>query len=118
MRQGRPKKLPFLLVGDAEGNMKPHPTQRMCGRSGHQFSAIAPSELIPLPKGSDLFALPGRTAFGYDESTRDFVPVDDGPRGEEVRPMAAFMAPTYTAHYLTAYRNHEGAPRLPLFAYT
>jgi hypothetical protein len=115
---GRLKRLPSLLVADDSGNMMAHPTLKMCGRSGHQFSTIDPAELIPLPKGSDLFALPGRTAFGYDEATRDFVPVDEGPKGEEIRPMAAFMAPTYTSHYISAYRNLPDAPKLPLFAYT
>ena len=112
------KRLPQLLVADSTGNLMPHPTLKMCGRSGHQFAVIDPAELIPLPKGSDLFALPGRTAFGYDDQSGDFVPVDEGPQGEEIRPMAAFMAPTYTAHYLTAYRNLPQAPTLPLFAYT
>jgi pyruvate-formate lyase-activating enzyme len=112
------KRLPNLLVADAAGNIMAHPTLKMCGRSGHQFAAIEPEELIALPKGSDLFALPGRTAFGYDEKRGDFVPVDEGPRGEEVRPMAAFMAPAYTAHLLTAYRSRADAPKLPLFAYT
>lgn len=112
------KRIPSLLVADESGAMMAHPTLKMCGRSGHQFSQIDPAELIALPHGSDLFALPGRTAFGYDEKSGDFVPVDEGPRGEEVRPMAAFMAPTYTSHFISAYRSRENAPTLPLFAYT
>ena len=112
------RRLPSLLVADASGNMMAHPTLKMCGRSGEDLCEIDPAELIPLPQGSDLFALPGRRAFGYDAKHAMFVPVDEGPDGEEIRPTAAFMAPTYTAHYLSAYRNLDEAPTLPLFAYT
>jgi pyruvate-formate lyase-activating enzyme len=113
-----PKRLPQLLVADANGKIMAHPGLKMCGRSGENLVPINPEELIPLPQGSDLFGLPGRTAYGYDEGSGDFVPVDEGPKGEEIRPLAAFMAPAHTGHYISAYRNREDAPRLPLFAYT
>jgi pyruvate-formate lyase-activating enzyme len=110
-------RLPQLLVADAAGNIMAHPTLKMAGRSGSEIIPLKPQDLIPLPEGSDLYALPGRTAFGYDEENGAFVPLTEGPDGQEVRPMAAHMAPAYTAYALSAYEARPDAPRLPLFAY-
>ncbi len=113
----KPKRLPFLLVSDAQGRIMAHPSLKMAGRSASDIVKVDPADLIRLPQGSDLFSLPKRTAFGYDEGLDAFVPVTQGPKGEEVWPMAAFMAPAHTATLLAAYENTPGAPRLPLFAY-
>lgn len=111
-------RLPFLLVSDVKGRLMAHPTLKMAGRSGGDIVPLNPEDLIPLPPGSDLMCLPKRTPLGYDEKSGEFVPVTEGPQGEEVWAAAAFMAPAYTGFYTSAYRAEPGAPRLPLFAYT
>lgn len=113
----KPKRLPNLLVADSSGRLMAHPSLKMAGRSGADLVRVSLNDLIVLPEGSELFNLPKRTAFGFDESSDTFVPVESGPEGQEVWPMAAFMAPAHTATKLAAYRNKENAPKLPLFAY-
>jgi pyruvate-formate lyase-activating enzyme len=113
----KPRTLPSLLVADSSGRLMQHPSLKMAGRSGADLARVNLDDLIPLPEGSELFNLPGRTAFGYEEASDTFVPLESGPEGQEVWPMAAFMAPAHTATLLAAYRNKENAPRLPLFAY-
>ncbi len=96
----------------------PHPTLRVAGRSGADIVEARPEEFIPLPPGSELFCLPGRLAVGFDPDQGRFVPVDEGPEGEEAWPAAAFLAPAHTALLLPAFsRSEPRAPRLPLFAY-
>ncbi len=109
---------PQLLVADLQGRLLAHPTLKMAGRSGADLVAVNPAELIPLPEGSDLFLMPGRRAWGYDELKGEMVPVSEGPKGQKVTAIAAFMAPAHTAFLLAAYNKEAGAPRLPLFCYT
>ncbi len=112
------KKLPHLLVCDKDGNIFPHPTLKMAGRSADSLVEVFAEELIPLPQGSEIFSLPRRVPWGFDEETGEFVAVEKGPNGEEVWGVAAFMAPAHTQFLLPAYRALPDAPRLPLFAYT
>jgi pyruvate-formate lyase-activating enzyme len=112
------KKLPHLLVSDKDGNIFPHPSLKMAGRSAIDMVEVPKEELIPLPEGSEIFTLPGRTPFGWDEKTQELVSVDKGPLGQEAWACAAFMAPAHTQFLLPAYRAKPNAPRLPLFAYT
>src|SRR3954471_18136914 len=112
-----PKKLPHLLVSDAQGNLFPHPTLKMAGRSAHDFVQVRIEELIPLPEGSEIFSMPGRTPYGMDEKSGRFVAVEEGPEGGEAWACAAFMAPAHTLSLNPAYRTKAGAPLLPLFAY-
>jgi pyruvate-formate lyase-activating enzyme len=90
----------------------------MAGRSAADLVPVDPRQLIALPAGSELFTLPGRLAWGQDPRSHRLVPVETGPTGEPVWPVAAFMAPAHTQSLLPAYTSLPGAPRLPLFAYT
>jgi pyruvate-formate lyase-activating enzyme len=103
-----------LVAADEAGNIFDIPGVSAAGRSGDAMVPLQRSECIPLPKGSELFRLPGREPLGFDDATGEPVQVGDG----EVSAAAAFLAPAHTQFQLAAYETLPGAPRLPLFAYT
>ena len=113
-----PAELPWLVVSDVQGNLIPHPSLRLAGRSGADIVEARLDEIIPLPPGSELFCLPSRLAVGLDKEGQ-LGPVDEGPEGQEIWPAAAFLAPAHTATLLPAYAAvRKDAPTLPLFAYS
>jgi pyruvate-formate lyase-activating enzyme len=104
-----------LLVADAEGRVYDHPELRLAGERGAGPEAIGSKEWIPLPRGSDLFALPGRAPLGFARSGP--VRVDEW-LGGEARAVAAFLAPSHTACHNAAWQRRANAPALPTFAYS
>lgn len=116
---GPPTELPYLVVSDVQGQLMPHPSLRLAGRSGADIVEARLDELMPLPAGSELFCLPRRLAVGFDPSSGGLLPVEEGPEGQEIWPAAAFLAPAHTATLLPAYAQvDKAAPTLPLFAYS
>jgi len=112
---------PRLVLSDPEGNIFDHPSLKLSGRSGDRFLLPAPSELMPLPKGSQLFTLPGRVPIGWDEEKRSFVPsrkVRLGEKEVKATAAAAFLPPGYIRTSLPATQRGHGAPILPLWAYS
>jgi pyruvate-formate lyase-activating enzyme len=104
-----------LLVADAAGRIYDHPALRLAGERGGGPEAIARREWIPLPRGSDLFALPGRAPIGLARGGP--VLVEDW-LGGEARAVAAFLAPGHTACHHAAFQRRAEAPALPTFAYS
>ncbi|MGB7573591.1 MAG: radical SAM protein [Thermodesulfobacteriota bacterium] len=112
---------PRLILSDPEGNIFDHPSLKVSGRSGDRFFLPPPSELVPLPKGSQLFTLPGRIPIGWDEEKRSFVSsrkVRLGEKEAECTAVAAFLPPGYIRTFLPATRLGPRAPILPLWAYS
>jgi pyruvate-formate lyase-activating enzyme len=112
---------PRLILSDPEGNIFDHPSLKVSGRSGDRFLLPPPSELVPLPKGSQLFTLPGRIPIGWDEEERSFVSsrkVRLGKKEAECTAVAAFLPPGYIRTFLPATRLGPRAPILPLWAYS
>jgi pyruvate-formate lyase-activating enzyme len=110
-----PKEPVRLLVADAAGQVYDHPTLRLAGERGAGPEPIGPREWLPLPRGSDLFALPGRAPIGL---ARGGVVVVDEWLGGEARAVAAFLAPGHTACHNAVWRRGAEAPALPTFAYS
>jgi pyruvate-formate lyase-activating enzyme len=106
-----------LLVADAGGRVYDHPRLLLAGERGAGARAVDPSELIPLPRGSDLFALPGRAPIGIAPGRRRATLVETW-EGGEARAVAAFLAPAHTACHHAAWQRRAGAPTLPTYAYT
>jgi len=86
---------------------------------------VAEEDLLPLPRGSDLFTLPGRTPVGIDPLSGRAVAFDRavafggvGAGAGDVNAVAAFLAPAHTLALLPAFRTRSSAPALPLFAYS
>ena len=104
-----------LLVADADGRIYDHPELRLAGERGAGPEPIGAREWLPLPRGSDLFALPGRLPVGL--RGRKPVVVDEW-LGGEARAVAAFLAPAHTACHHAAFVRSQEAPALPTFAYS
>lgn len=117
-RPRRPREPVRLLVADADGRIYDHPTLLLAGVRGAGPEPVEPGELIPLPRGSDLFNLPGRTPVGIDPRTGRPAVVREGPDGGEARAVAAFVAPAHTGCHHAAWRAGGNAPVLPTYAYT
>ena len=110
-----PRESVRLLVADAEGRVYDHPELRLAGERGAGPEPIGAREWLPLPRGSDLFALPGRAPVGL--RGRRPVVVDEW-LGGEARAVAAFLAPAHTACHNAAFVRRADAPALPTFAYS
>jgi len=106
-----------LLVADAQGRIYDHPRLLLAGERGAGARPVAASELIPLPRGSDLFALPGRAPVGIAPGQRRATVVEAW-EGGEARAVAAFLAPAHTGCHHAAWQRRAGAPTLPAYAYT
>ncbi len=104
-----------LLVADAEGRVYDHATLRMAGERGAGPEPIPRKEWIPLPRGSDLFALPGRAPIGLGRGGPVLV---DEWLGGEARAVVAFLAPAHTACHNAVWQRRPEAPALPTFAYS
>jgi pyruvate-formate lyase-activating enzyme len=116
-RGGRRKIQPRLLFSDDQGVIRDHPLLLALGAGGGEPLPLTDREIIPLPRGSDLFYLPGRTPLGWDPRRRQIVAFAAEGEGRPVHAVAAFLAPAHTADLLAAYRTRPGAPQLPLFSY-
>jgi pyruvate-formate lyase-activating enzyme len=110
-----PKESVRLLVADAAGRIYDHPELRAAGERGAGPEAIARREWTPLPRGSDLFALPGRAPVGL---ARRGAVVVDAWLGGEACAVAAFLAPAHTSCHNAVWQRRAGAPALPTFAYS
>ncbi|MCX5679998.1 MAG: radical SAM protein [Candidatus Omnitrophica bacterium] len=103
--------MPRLLYADKKGRIFEEPELEAAAMKAGRIFRIDPSELIELPKGSQLFVLPERQAIGYYGSTDDRM-ISSGRFA-----VAAFLAPGYTATYSPAYIDDREAKILPLFSY-
>jgi len=92
----------------------------MAGMSNGHFVTPERTDLIPLPKGSELFVLPGRLPVAFDPETSEPLLLEDNPfePGAPIQAVAAFMAPAHTSILTAAFQTADSAPTLPLFAYT
>ena len=112
---------PRLVLSDPEGKIFDHPYLKLAGRSGDRIDLPHPSELVPLPDGSQLFTMPGRIPMGWDEKEASPVvseKVGAGGKGVQCTAVAAFLPPGYIRSLLPATQTMPGAPLLPLWAYS
>lgn len=108
---------PRLVFGDDQGTIRDHPALLATGLDGGEPVALSECGPIALPRGSDLFFLPGRTPIGWDPRRGAPVRLPRDPQGRAVHAVAAFLAPAHTATHLVAAESRPGAPPLPLFSY-
>jgi len=103
------------VVADEHGNLQVDERHRLAVFDGVRPRAPRAEELCTLPRGSDLFFLPGRAAVGLDAQGQ---PRRIAVRGRAPRlAAAAFLAPAWVRLVHPAYTTLEGGPTLPLFAY-
>jgi pyruvate-formate lyase-activating enzyme len=112
---------PRLVFSDPKGRILDHPYLKLAGRSGDRIVLPPPSELVPLPTGSQLFTLPGRIPVGWDEekgSLVSFEKIKVGGKEVECVAVAAFLPPGYIRTLLPGTQLKAKAPTLPLWAYS
>ncbi len=108
---------PRAVVAAADGRIFDHPTLAMLAWDGDCWRQPEPNELIQLPKGSDLFVMPGRTPYAVDVENDEPVPVEGDEDTGILQTVAAFIAPAYLKLLHPAYDTQEGAPDLTLYSY-
>lgn len=111
----RPSEPVRMVFSRPDGKILDHPELLLAGVGGGAPRPVRQDELIPLPRGSDMFSLPGRRPVGIDPHSGAAVAWDGD--GEEVYGAAAFLAPAWTLFLHPAYSTLPNAPTLPLFAY-
>lgn len=108
---------PRLLFSTDDGSILEHPDLLACADGGGEPGLLGDGRVIPLPRGSDLFMLPGRTPLGFEPDTGELIALDADETGRPVHAVAAFLAPAHTATRLACFTTREGAPVLPLYSY-
>lgn len=103
---------PFLLFADDDGNVFEDESLYAIGRSGHYANELSLEDWIELPRGGDLYTLPGRRPVGIDIATGEVRVCQKGWA------VAAFVPPPYSVLYLASFVNDKDAPVLPLFCYS
>jgi pyruvate-formate lyase-activating enzyme len=112
---------PRLVFSDPEGRIWDHPYLKLAGRSGDRTVLPPPSELIPLPMGSQIFTLPGRIPIGWDEEKGSYLlseKMRTGRKEVDCTAVAAFLPPGYIRTLLPATQLKSNVPTLPLWAYS
>jgi wyosine [tRNA(Phe)-imidazoG37] synthetase (radical SAM superfamily) len=102
--------LPCAVVADAAGNVSDRPDAAAAMRVGRRMVPIDPDDLVPLPAGSELYVLPGRSALAFTPE-QGLAPLE----GQGA--VAAFLPPCWSVFGLAAARKERGAPLLPLYSY-
>ncbi len=102
---------PKLVYADASGQIYDHPHLLML-TDGGEGPAPPNEHLVPVPRGSDFYTLPGRRPMGLDPETGR-VEVMDGP----FNAVSVFLAPAWLRLSHPVYRTEPNGPILPLYAY-
>jgi len=103
----------YLVYTDQAGNVYNHEQWYGLGRSGDMISEILPEELIPLPSGATLVAMPYTSPIGMDPETGEMHRLD-GP----FTAVGALLPQGYTRLFLPGYVKSEKDKALPIFGYT
>ncbi len=106
-----------LLASDGKGNVLEIPGYEILGRTGNDLEQLSDEVLIQLPEGSELFELPGRRPVALDCENGEVKEVAEFD-GNELFAVSAFPPPAHTITHTAAFARGEGAPVLPLFAYS
>ncbi len=103
---------PYLVYADSGGDIFEDDRLEAVGRSAWDIQRIPTERWVELPDGGSLFALPDRHAIGFDPDTGELNVCEKGTA------VAAFIPPSYTGLYISAFETEDGADTLPLFCYT
>src|SRR5687768_13464276 len=101
---------PRAVVADQDGRIFDHPYLALLAWDGDSWRQPLPDELITLPKGSDLFVLPGRKPYAVDPDLDEPVEVLGDAETGPLQAVAAFVAPAYLRLLHPAFDTQEGAP--------
>ena len=81
---------------------------------GGEIAPARAGDFMPMPSGTLLLTLPGRTPLAYDRGERFAF---ERFEGAEVNAVAAALPLGYTRTLVPAYQSRPGGPPLPLYGY-
>ena len=99
-----------LLYASADGKLRIHDSLRATARSGWELGPA--DRLVPLPSGTALMHLPGRSPLGRTAAGSTERVQEDGAQA-----VAAVLPPGYLRTWLPAYADDGEPPVLPLYGY-
>ncbi|SHH30126.1 Radical SAM superfamily protein [Thermosyntropha lipolytica DSM 11003] len=106
----------FTLYANDKGEVWEYPDMAMLGRSGNTWLVPVEREMIPLPKGASLVALPGCLPVGLNAKEEIFCREEEG-RGRKVTAVAALLPQGFTRTLLPAFVKKDKGLNLPLYGY-
>lgn len=93
----------LTLYANKKGEVLEHSDVMMLGRSGNEWLMPEEAEMIPLPKGASLVALPGCLPVGLGYDDKPFCIEKDPEYKEEVTAVAALFASGFYPHFVTGF---------------
>ncbi|MFC1646134.1 radical SAM protein [Candidatus Omnitrophota bacterium] len=106
-----------LVLSDNKGKLYVHPKLKMLGSSRDIARLPTREEMIPMPKGSTFFFMPGYIPIGYDIENSCEVLIKEY-MGKQMFPVSAFIIPGHTRLLLPAAKKIDKKTTLPLWSYT
>lgn len=108
---------PNLVISDSKGNVYVHSRLKMLGSCNNTVRLPKSEELIPMPRGSSLFYMPGHLPVGYN-TEEGYESCISQYRGRKVFAVSSFLIPGYTRLLLPATKKIDKNTVLPLWPYT
>lgn len=103
----------YLVYADEKGNIYNHDQWYGLGRGGDIVSELLDDELIPLPSGATLVAMPDTNPIGLDPETGKMHRLSG-----EYYAVGALLPQGYTRLFLPGYVKSDPDKLLPIFGYT
>jgi hypothetical protein len=113
--------VPDLLFARPNGELIDFPALSMIGKTGYHYVEPDEKELIPLPKGATIAALPGRILLGIDKDRGELIELVFNPyqkKKERIWAVGALLPQGFTRTLVPAYASFPGEKTLPLLGYT
>ena len=110
-----------LAVARPNGELIDFPALSMIGKTGYHYVEPDEKELIPLPKGATIAALPGRILLGIDKDRGELIELVFNPyqkKKERIWAVGALLPQGFTRTLVPAYASFPGEKTLPLLGYT
>lgn len=113
--------VPDLLFARSNGELIDFPGVKMAGKTGRTIILPQNSELIPLPEGATITALPYRIPAGFHKETGELIDLKYNPYSKKKEPVwavGALLPQGFTRTLIPAYTTPSGQKNLPLLGYT
>ncbi len=104
----------LALYANEKGEVLEHPCLGMLGRTGMEWVEPQSEEMIPLPQGASLVAVPGHVPVGFDNDKAAIIKT--GLNGRPVQAVAALLPQGFTRTLLPACVNAQKQD-IPLLGY-
>jgi pyruvate-formate lyase-activating enzyme len=114
-------KIPDMLFARRNGELLDLPGIEMTGKAGNRFVKPSGKDLIPLPEGATLTALPYRIPIGLDNRSGKFSLIRWNPysrKKEEVWAVGALLPQGFTRTLVPGFSGGGGLKPLPLLGYS